>query len=118
MLGRKDWKLILLLVLAIVMIFILTSCNFHFTVTGTLPTTPAETILVVSSGGSWIYGYIYVDGVNTGIYLWPYQTKSVYNISCYKNIKVRLVDENYLFSHTKYVYTKPGLNYVNFDYWW
>jgi len=115
----KNCKLILLLALAIAMILMLTSCNFHFTITGTLPTTPEETtVLVVSSGGSWIYGYIYINEVNTGIYLLPWQTKRIYNISCYQNVKVRLVDENYFSSHTEETYTKPGLNYINFNYWW
>lgn len=119
MLRKRDWKLIYLLALAIAMMFILTSCNFHFTITGTLPTTPVdESILVVKSGASWIYGYIYVDGVNTGIYLGPYQTKKIYNVPCYQTVKVRIVDQDYFFSHTEYVYTQPGLNYVNFDYWW
>jgi len=112
----KSWKEILLLALAIAMIFMLTSCNFHFTITGTLPTTPAETILVVSSGGSWIYGYIYVDGANTKVYLSSYQTKRIYNVPCYQNIEVQLVD-GYYRSHTEHIFTKPGLNYVNFNDW-
>ena len=116
--GRKNWKLILLLALAIVMTLMLSSCDFHFTIWGTLPTTPVESILVVKSGGSWIYGYIYIDGVNTGIYLAPYQTKKIYNVVCYQNVKIRLVDEDDFFSHTEEIYTQPGLNYVNFNYWW
>jgi len=118
MLKKKGWKSILLLTLVVTVTFVLSSCNFHFTVTGTLPTTPVESILVVKSGGSWIYGYIHVNDVDTGIYLNSYQTKKVYNVPCYQNVKIRLVDENYFFSHTEYIYTKPGLNYVNFDYWW
>lgn len=117
MFGTRSWKLILLLALVITVTLILSSCDFYFTISGILPTTPVESVLVVRSGESWIYGYIYVNGVNTGIYLAPYQTKKVYNVPCYQSIKVRLVDQDYFFSHTEYVYTQPGLNYVNFDYW-
>jgi hypothetical protein len=117
MLGKKDLKLILLLILTIVITLILSSCNFHFTITGILPTTPVdESVLVVKSEGSWIYGYIYIDGANTGVYLNSYQTKNFYNILCYQNIDVQLAD-GYYFSHTEYIRTKPGLNFVNFRYW-
>ena len=112
----RNSKLILL-VLTIVVIFVLTSCTFHFTLSGILPTTPVESILVVSSGAYSVYGYIYVNGDNTGKYLEPFQSKTIYNVSCYQNISIFLVDTYGFYSHTEYIYTKPGVNYVNFNYW-
>ena len=110
----RNWKLVLLLALAIAMIFVLTSCDFHFSISGVLPTTPVESILVVSSESYSAGGYIYIDGINTGIYLWPFQSKTIYGVSCYKNVSVFLVDTSGFSSYTKYIYTKPGMNYVKF----
>lgn len=114
----RNWKLVFLLALAIAITLILTSCTFHFTLSGILPTTPAECSLVVSSGAYSVYGYIYVNGNNTGEYLEPFQSKTIYNVSCYQNISIFLVDPYGFYSHTEYIYTKPGVNYINFNYWW
>jgi hypothetical protein len=112
----RNSKLILL-VLTIAVIFVLTSCTFHFTLSGILPTTPVESSIVVTSGGYWVQGYIYVNGNNTGEYLGPFQSKTIYNVSCYQNVSIFLVDTHGYPSHTEWVYTKPGVSYVCFNYW-
>ena len=111
----RNWKLILLLALAIAMILILTSCDFHFTLSWILPTTPAvETSIVVISETYSASGYIYIDEVNTGIYLWPFQSETIHGVSCYKNVSIFLVDMSGFSSYTICIYTGPGINYVKF----
>ena len=114
MLGKRNWRLILLLALAVMMMLVLTSCDFHFTISGVLPTTPVESVLVVSSESYSACGYIYISGINTGIYLWPFQSKTIYGVSCYKNISIFLVDTSGFSSYTIYIYTKPGINGIKF----
>jgi hypothetical protein len=118
MLKTRNWKLILLLALAIAMTLILTSCTFDFTISGILPTTPVESSIVVTSGAYSAYGYIYVNGNDTGKYLGPFQSKIIYNVLCNQNISIFLVDTSGYPSHAEYIYTKPGVNYVYFNYWW
>lgn len=110
----RNWKLILVLTLAIAMIFVLTSCDFHFSISGVLPTTPVESILVVSSESYLEDGYIYIDGINTGIYLWPFQSKTIYNLSCYQNASIFLVNMSGFSSYIICIYIEPGINYVKF----
>jgi len=115
----RNRRLILLLAIALILLsFLLTSCTWHFTISGVLPTTPVESSLVVTSGAYWVQGYIHVNGNNTGEYLGPFQSKTIYNVPCYQNVSIFLLDMSGYPSHTEYIYTKPGLNYVNFNYWW
>ena len=108
----KNRRLILL-VLVIAAIFLLTSCTFTFDITFT---TPVESSIVVTSGGA--QGLIYVNGENTGKYLRPFQSKTIYNIPCYQSVSVCLVGPYGYPSHTAWIYTEPGVNYVYFDYLW
>ncbi len=103
---------LILLVLAIALMFLLTSCTWHFTISGILPPT-VESILVVNSGAYWAQGLIYVNGENTGEYLEPFGSKTIYNVSCYENVSICLVGP-YGYSHTKWIYTEPGVNYFYF----
>jgi len=83
-----------------------------------LPTTPVEeSVLLVGSETYSAWGYIYVNGNNTGKFLNTFQSRTIYDVPCYQNVSVYLVDTSGYQSHTEYVYTKPGVNYVYF-YWW
>jgi len=115
----RNRRLILLLAIALILLsFLLTSCTWHFTISMPLPTTPVESSLVVTSGAYSVRGYIYVDGKYTGKFLESFQSETIYNVACYQNVSIFLLDMSGYPSHTEYIYTKPGLNYVNFNYWW
>lgn len=101
---------LVLLVLVIALMFFLTSCTFRITFT-----TPAGCSLVVISGACC--GQIYVNGKDTGKFLEPFQSETIY-VSCYQSVSVYLVGSYGCHSHTEWVDTKPGPNYVYFNYWW
>jgi len=111
---------LILLALIIAAIFLLTSCTFHLSLWGILPTTPVGSSLVVISRGYWARGPIYVDEKYTGKYLGPFQSVTIYNMPCYESVSVYVVGPDGYPSRIKWVDTRPGPNYVYFDDcdWW
>jgi len=124
-------KRLILLVLAIALVFLLTSCTWHFTISMPLPTTPLECSLRVISRNDRVGGYVYVDGKNTEKFLEPWEYVVINNVPCYQTVSVWLVaPPGYFsrliipiippdyFSHVEHIYTIPSEeNSVYFYYW-
>jgi len=115
---RGRGRLMLLVVLAIALAIVTTSCSFR--IIFSIPTTPAvKCSLEVVSQAFSVGGYIYVNGNYTGEFLKAFGSKTIYNVPCYQNVAVYIIDPYGYPSHTEYVYTRPGAgeNIVYF-YWW
>jgi len=123
---------LILLVLAIALMFLLTSCTTFFHISFTIPpitspTTPLECSLTVISRND-CGGYVYVNGENTEKFLEPWGYVVINDVLCYQTVSVWLVaPPGYFsrsiippgyFSHVEYIYTIPSEeNFVYFYYW-
>ena len=126
---RKGRLIVLVLIIGLV--FLLTSCTFHFTFTIppiTSPTTPLECSLKVISRNDSVRGYVYVNGENTEKFLEPWGYVVINDVPCYQTVSVWLVaPPGYFsrsiippgyFSHVEYIYPIPSEeNFVYFYYW-
>lgn len=123
---------LILLVLAIALMFLLTSCTtfFHISFITSpipLPTTPVECSVTVISRNDCAGGIVYVDGENTGKFLEPWGYVVINDVPCYQTVSVWLVAPGYFsrsiippgyFSHVEYIYPIPSEeNFVYFYYW-
>lgn len=90
---------------------------------GSTPGTPPPTTqpmvcsLRVQSTSPNAWGYVWVNGANTGLYLYPMGVVNVPNIPCGQTVYVQIVDEFGQQSHVETVYVSGPNTVVNFSWW-
>lgn len=80
---------------------------------------PQQCWLEVTSASSDVWGYLWINGNNSGVYLNCFSTVRV-PAPCNQQVVVQVVDQWGVGSHWEYVYIRPGVNGVNcvtYYYW-
>ncbi|HOQ15251.1 MAG TPA: hypothetical protein PLQ27_00250 [Candidatus Paceibacterota bacterium] len=120
---RKNSKVLFLsLMVFFAVILTLTGCG----VTVSCPTCESscgpscqQCWLEVTSASSDVWGYVWIEGNNSGVYLNCFSTVRV-PAPCNQQVVVQVVDQWGVGSHWEYVYIRPGVNGVNcvtYYYW-
>ncbi len=115
---RKNSKVLFLSLIVLAMAVILAGCG----VTVSCPTCescgptcqPQECWLEVTSASSDVWGYVWIDGQNSGVYLTCFSTVKVL-VPCNRNLVVQIIDQYGVGSHWEY-YT-PGTARIVYYYW-
>jgi len=118
---RKNSKVLFLsLMVFFAVILTLTGCGVTVSCPTCEPTCstcqPQQCYLEVVSKSSDVWGYVWVEGNNSGVYLNCFSTVRV-PAPCNQQVVVQVVDQWGVGSHWEYVYIRPGVNYVTYYYW-
>lgn len=81
------------------------------------PNIPKICNLTVQSNSGTVYGYVYINGISSDIYLDCWQTVFIPDVPCNQTISVFLIDEWGIMSHTEYIVTSYGENKLVFSFW-
>jgi len=99
----------LILTLLVVSVLVATGCG------GTAQ--PALCTLRVQSTSPYVWGYVWVNGMNTGVYLDPMGVAQVGQYPCGQQVSVQIVDEFGQFSHIEVVTMVSPVTTLNFSWW-
>ncbi|MCS7242013.1 MAG: hypothetical protein N2205_05330 [Candidatus Caldatribacterium sp.] len=81
------------------------------------PTQAVSCVLRVLSTSPNVWGYVWVNGMNTGVYLDPMGVVQVGSYPCGQEVRVQIVDEFGEQSHIEVVFLSGGITTVNFSWW-
>ncbi|MEM2001819.1 MAG: hypothetical protein QXT77_04125 [Candidatus Methanomethylicaceae archaeon] len=81
------------------------------------PTQPVSCMLRVLSTSPDAWGYVWVNGMNTGAYLNPMGVVQVGPYPCGQEVRVQIIDEFGQQSHIEVVVLSGGITTVNFSWW-
>jgi len=113
----KKLRLVLLILMGIVF---LAGCNVVITAPDCCVPTPAQPCTLTVTAGYWVWGLVYINGQNTGVYI-DFETVPSVMINVDRNqmLEVKIVDSCWGSeeSHKEYVWTNLDNNYVHFSYW-
>jgi hypothetical protein len=110
----KRFRLVLVVLVAAI---VLTGCCYTCSGGYVTPSQPKCSLTVVANSPR-VWGWIVIDGNSTEEYINPYQSITIYGISCSQTAVVYIVDNCGSVSHEESVYIVPGTtNYVYFNYW-
>lgn len=81
------------------------------------PTQPAMCYLRVQSSSPNVWGYVWVNGANTGVYLNAMGVAQVGPYPCGQQVNVQIVDEFGERSHIEVVTLTGAVTTLNFSWW-
>lgn len=81
------------------------------------PTQPAMCYLRVASTSPNVWGYVWVNGMNTGVYLNAMGVAQVGPYSCGQQASVQIIDEFGQQSHIEIANLSGPITTVNFAWW-
>ena len=77
---------------------------------------PQQCWLEVASVSSDVWGYVWVEGSNSGVYLNCFSSVRL-SVPCNRELVVQIVDQYGVGSHWEYVYTTIETARVTYYYW-
>lgn len=110
-------KKLLLVSLILIGMIVLTGCCCWMCDGFVTPSAQPQCSLTVVANSWAVYGWIVIDGNPTGEYIYPYQSITIYDLSCNQTVVVYIVDNCGYVSHKEFPFIGPGPNYVYFNYW-
>jgi hypothetical protein len=108
-------RLIGLILVILLGIIVLTGCNIIVTAPDCC--TVQDCTLTITAG-YWVWGWVYINGQNTGVYI-DFDTipsVTISSVPCNQTVEVKIVDTCEE-SHKEYLYITAGINYLPFNYW-
>jgi hypothetical protein len=75
-------------------------------------------LIITATADSWTWGTIYANDESTNKYIhYKSQPTATISVPCNTWIKIYIIDSCGAKSHTEYIFTNPGMNYLYFTYW-
>ncbi|WP_438317800.1 hypothetical protein ACP6EK_03215 [Candidatus Caldatribacterium sp. SIUC1] len=107
----------LILALLVVFALVATGCGGTGGTQPPGPPQPALCTLRVQSTSPYVWGYVWVNGMNTGVYLDPMGVATVGQYPCGQQVSVQIVDQYGQFSHIEVVTMVSPVTTLNFSWW-